>query len=454
MTATPGDPQRHTGLHTGGPKPTRFRLKRPWLAATVVVGLVVVAVASREVVRLLRLRADVRAAREAVASRRYEAAEAPLGRWLVHQPDSAEAHCLKARTAFGLHRYAEAGEELDKAEKLGHARVETDRVRGFLLVLGGRYAEAEPLLSRVLAETPGPDPEADESLARCYLQTYKLTPAAKVLDRWIRDATRDPTPYLWYTEIDRRATADQTEAIAHYRAALQIDPNLDKARLGLADMLRAAHRTDEANAEYERYLARKPNDAAGHVGAGLNAAERGDLTTAGRELDRALELEPDNVSALKERAAIDVRLGRFPAALVSLDRAARLAPLDTEIMYRRRVVLSRLGRRDEAEKLQQQLESFRKDEAALSKTREQLGLDPSNNELRYKIARWMFDHGQDEEGVRWCKTILSAAPAHVATNRLLADHYERKGNTGLANFYRFQASGVPANAAPKSGSIP
>jgi predicted Zn-dependent protease len=150
---------------------------------------------------------------------------------------------------------------------------------------------------------------------------------------------------------------------------------------------------------------------------------------------------------LKERAAIDVRLNRFSAAIANLDRATRLAPLDTELMYRRRIVLSRLGRQEEADKLQAQLDSFRKDEAELSKTREQLTLNPTSTDLRYKIARWMFDHGQDEEGIRWSKTILAAEPNHALTNRMLADHYEKRGNTGLANFYRFQATNQPPKGA-------
>jgi Flp pilus assembly protein TadD len=407
----------------------------------------IIAIGGAVAVRLAAEQRTRKQARDAIAKARYEAAGPALDRWLAHAPRSAEAHYLKACAALALGHHGEARKELETATRLGHPFAETERLRAFLLVAAGRFGEAEPILLNLRERATRPDPEADEALARVFLQSYKLKPAAQVLERWIRDAPKDPRPYLWYTEVDRRLEADQTVAIAHFRAALKIDPALNKARIGLADALRAAHRPDEAAVEYAAYVSSAPGDPAGHIGAGLNEMQRNNLGSAQRHLDRALELAPNNVAALKERAALDVRLKEFPAALERLDRAAALAPLDTELMYRRAIVLTRLGRTEEAKAVQRQFDRFREDEAQLNKLRERLNVDPTNLQLRHEIARWMFDHGQSEEGLRWSQMVLSAQPNHPPSNALLADYYERAGNPGRANYYRLRATGEAQSKA-------
>ena len=70
------------------------------------------------------------------------------------------------------------------------------------------------------------------------LGTYRLGEARLVIDRWMRDAPADARPYLWLTQFDRRIEVDNPGSWEHhYREALQRDPGLDTARLGLAETL-------------------------------------------------------------------------------------------------------------------------------------------------------------------------------------------------------------------------
>jgi tetratricopeptide (TPR) repeat protein len=360
---------------------------------------------------------------------------------LAARPDDAEAHFLKARVAFGRDRPSEVRRELDRAAALGYPEREIKRHRGFLLVLTRRYVEAEPYLVAAAREMRGPDPELEEALARVFLQTYKLNLAARVLERWTRDAPGDPRPYLWYTEVDRRTQADPAVTIGHYREALKRKPDLDEARLGLAEELRKAHRIAEARQEYDTYLTAHPRDPEPYVGAGRLALDQGVESAAIQHLDRALVLKPDHLAALNYRAAIEMRHGRFDGALEFLNRALRVDPADPELLYNRGLVLSRLGRKAEAQADLRKHHKLERDSDELNRLREHLNQDPNNLEYRFGIARWMFAHGQDDEGVRWSKFILAAHPGHTPTCRLLADYYDRKGDPGLANYYRLQAAG-------------
>lgn len=389
---------------------------------------------------LRKIGQDRRAVLDLVASGRLSEAEAPLRRWLGARPDDPEAHSLHARIALALDRPKEAAEAIDRARSLGAGPESLQRVEGLLLARRGRSAEAEPLLARVLGRSSEPEPEVAEALARILLESYRLKQAAIVLERWARDAPRDGRPYLWMTEVDRRIEPNLDVAIGHYREALRRDPNLHRARLELAEALREARRGEEAAREFEAYFARRPDDPAALVGAGRNALAMADLPTAIRHLDRALGLSPSNLDALKERAAVELQRGDGAAALPWLDKALKVDPFDAEAVYSRGLALNRLRRSTEAKAEQARAARLRDEQAQLLKTRERLQADPGNDDLRSEIARWMFEHGQPAQGVKWAESVLARRPGHAATHRLLADHYRAVGDAGRANFHRLRAA--------------
>ncbi len=393
------------------------------------------------------VRRDARLVREAIGSGRLDEAKAPLDRWLRARPNSAEAHYCQARLTLAENQPREAEQALQRARSLGLDENRVDRLRGLLLVRSGRLSEAEPLLVGVRERSKEPDPEVDEALARIFLSSYRMRLASIVLDRWTQDAPDDPKPYLWMTEIDRRTNAGPAAAASHYREALKRDPELSKARLGLADALRESNRPAEAAEQYALYLAKNPDDPAGLVGAGRAALLLGKVDAAAGYLDRALAIAPDDPEVLKERAVVDMNRGADTSALERLDRVLALHAYDSEAHYRRSLALSHLGRADEARKAQETSARLRADEARLVKVQEAFNKDPDNPELRLEIARWMFDHGQEAQGVRWTRTVLARDPGHVEANRLLAAYHEKRGETGLANFYRLQATSHTNNGA-------
>ena len=211
-------------------------------------------------------------------------------------------------------------------------------------------SEAEPLLRRALDSSPNPDPDVAEALTRLYLGTFRLGEAAAVLDRWHREVPDDARPYLLQTEIDTRSHVDPDVIIGRYRDALERDPSLDQARFGLAEQLRGNHRHAEAATEYAAYLARKPRDPLGYLGAGETALEIGDLAEATRLLEQALTLAPRNPEVLTARATLELHEGHLEAALRYFDQAIKSDPFDQWTRYQRMLVLTRLGKKAEAER--------------------------------------------------------------------------------------------------------
>jgi Tfp pilus assembly protein PilF len=384
---------------------------------------------------------DAQVARAAVATGRTAAAREPLLRWLRARPGSAEAHALRAELALADGEMDRVKPEFNEARSLGYPEAKLDRLLGIWLARIGRYAEAEPILARLWTEMEAPDPAVDESLARLYLNTYRLARARAVIRRWIEDAPTDGRPYLWLTEIDRRTEVDNPDSwLRNYREALRRDPDLDAARHGLAESLRKAHRNDEAAREFTHYLARHPDDPVALAGAGLNALELGDLAGAARLLDRALALAPTNSAALKGRAEVDLQRGELTSAASRLDQVVRAEPFDDVAIYARAQVRTMLGDTAGARADRATFDRLKKEQAELLAMRGQLLNRPNDSETRSKVVAWMFAHGRDQDGLNWAMAILARNPNHAPTCRLLADYYAKQPDgAGLANFYRVKA---------------
>ncbi len=280
-----------------------------------------------------------------------------------------------------------------------------------------------------------------EALSRVLLNTYKFQTARELLNHWVKVSPGGAKPYLWLAEIDRRTDTLPDEAVAHYKAALERDPSLVEARLGLAEVLWAAKRSSEASEEFAAYLKAKPDDAKGHLGAARAAKDLGDDASVESHLRSSLELAPDDPMALKELGSLHQRRNKPAEALAALDRAYKVDRYDAEVLYQRGLLLARLGRGPEAVQAQREAAKLRDDQAKLLEVQNKLLKDPNNPELRGRVARWMFEHGQADEAARWARMILERKPGDPAMNGLLAEYHEGRGEPGLANSYRLRAGG-------------
>ncbi len=152
-------------------------------------------------------------------------------------------------------------------------------------------------------------------------------------------------------------------------------------------------------------------------------------------LDRSLELAPRNAVTLAARGSVELRRNRFAAALEYLNRAVEVDPFDQANRFQRMVILTKLGRKDQAESERRALDRIRADQEEFQRIREALLASPVDPELRGRAARWLMTHGHEGEAVEWANLVLADRPDDPAMNRMLADYYRKRGQTGLANFH-------------------
>jgi predicted Zn-dependent protease len=388
--------------------------------------------------------------REQIARKDLAAAESGVHDWLEREPRSAEAWELQSLLDLQSDEPSTAPASIDKARALGLESRRVESLRAIWLERSGRAAEAQPALIRIIEHSQNVIPEAYEALARILLGTYQLRRASIVLDRWVADHPDDPRPYLMMTEIDERTDRGEAAAVAHFRKALEKAPSLEPALRGLAEALRSANRHEEALLVYDEVLARLPEDQGARLGRAQSLVALGHHDRAAEDIDAVLSQQPDNSDALRLRGSIDLARGDVEQAGQRINRALELDPFDAEARYLHAQALERQGRREEAQKARDMVTRLRADQAALRVIQRDFNQNP-NDELRLQIARWMIDHGQGPQGVRWINTILAHDPKHPAANRQLADYYESTGQGGLANFHRLQSGDVqPSHTKPAS----
>ncbi len=395
--------------------------------------------------------------RRQVAARDLKSARTSITQWLAREPRAADAYALLARVEVAEGHDQEAVNALARAVDLGYPPL---KLAPFFAVVQSRsenYDQAEPVLRLALAETEEPMPEVAQALARVYLKTFRLKEAAQPIARWMKDAPDDPTPYLYRNEIDTRSDADHAVIIQNYKAALERDPSLAAARLGLAERLRQANRLDEAVTEFNLYMKLKPDDPEGFVGAGRTALVLGQSDVAAGYFDRALELDPKEIVALKERGTIDLKNRKFASACDRFRKVLAIDPYDPDTHYNLARALQRLGDeaqgrgdsataqslQDEARAADALAQSLRGDHTQMADMQSALVTRPKDLELRLKIARWLLEHGRDEQGLSFCELILKDHPGNPTAIDLLIRHYDRIKDVGKANYYRLLQRQVP-----------
>lgn len=105
-----------------------------------------------------------------------------------------------------------------------------------------------------------------------------------------------------------------------YSRAAQVDPEYAPLRYRWALVLMRLNRVGEAEVQFRRLQELAPHLPHAWIGLGRTAAARGDLPSAQKLLDQALEIAPANIEAQRELARVKFRLTGIPSPLPGTDR--------------------------------------------------------------------------------------------------------------------------------------
>lgn len=152
-------------------------------------------------------------------------------------------------------------------------------------------------------------------------------------------------------ELVRRG--DHTNAIAQYREAIRLNPNLPGVHFELAEQLRASSDpglNEQAADEFKAALQVNPYDEGAWRELGEMQAAKGDFQGAQQDYKKALALRPNDADAETDLAIALISLNRSNEALPLLERAEKDDPTNMAAHYRLSLLYRRAGRTKDSER--------------------------------------------------------------------------------------------------------
>jgi tetratricopeptide (TPR) repeat protein len=182
-------------------------------------------------------------------------------------------------------------------------------------------------------------------------------------------------------ELARQGRTD--EAIANYRQALAINPNLPGLHFELAEMLNNPSIEGgavEAEKEYKAALAINPFDEKSECRLGDIAAQRGDLEEANTRYSRALQLQPNDPEANIGMAKVLMSRNQTEKAEALLKRSIELDPTSSLAHFRLSTIYRQTGRADDAKRELAEYQKYKDMKEKLRDIYRPMHLEPGKEE--------------------------------------------------------------------------
>jgi superkiller protein 3 len=258
----------------------------------------------------------------------FEAAIAPLQKFITEQPDVAWAHFQLGYVFTALRRPPEARPEYERAIALDPKMAEAYLNLGLLLTESEPAAAVAPLRKAVELLPAQSRPRI--LLATAQERSEDLPGAVESLEAAIRldPGDIDTTLHLAILYFNAKRYAD---AEPKFRTVLDAKPESVQAARGLAESLEAQKKPEAADA-WRKYVALQPTDPAvrGRIIHSLVEQQKYDEALA--ELNRLEEGKTPTSDSLRLRADILIAQKKTDDAIVTLKQALALTPNDLQLI--------------------------------------------------------------------------------------------------------------------------
>jgi len=180
------------------------------------------------------------------------------------------------------------------------------------------------------------------------------------------------------------------EAIANYREALKLEPNLPGLHFELAEMLNSSSTPDapqQAELEYKAALAVNPFDEKSECRLGDLAAAKGDTAGSREHYERASKLQPNDPEANIGLAKAFMAMNQPEKALPLLENAVKLDPTSAVAHFRLSTIYRQMGRAEDAKREIAEYQKYKNMKEKLRDVYRQMRLEPDKKVHEDEDAR-------------------------------------------------------------------
>jgi len=194
-----------------------------------------------------------------------------------------------------------------------------------------------------------------------------------------------------------------TDALAAYRASVDLDPHYVSARVNLARVQLQNNQTAVAAANFEYVLALDPTNSSAHFGLGYALASTGNLAEGIAHYREACRLQPDATDFRLKLAQALFRAHETTAAIEQFRELIRQVPALAEAHSGLGTVLASKGDLDEASR----------------ELAEALRLNPADADAHYNLGNILVEKGRVADAVQHFDAALRINPNHTGARQIL-----------------------------------
>jgi tetratricopeptide (TPR) repeat protein len=366
-----------------------------------------------------------RAARSALRSYHNPQAIRHLQACLRTWPSDPDVLLLSARAARRARAYGEAERCLEQYQQ-ARGLDDAGSFEQLLLSAERNVDQVAPVCRRHVEQGHPNTPLILEALARGYMRQYRLGEARFCLDRWLEEQPDNAQAHCLDGEFHLDYEHARALALESYRRAVELDPDHEEARQGLAITLLESKAYAEAAEQLEYLLTLQPDNLRLEVGLAECRYNLGDLADAACRVDHVLAQQPDSARALALRGRLLIQRGEYAEAESCLRRAVALTPGNHQAQYDLLLTLRCLSKGAEAERQWKEIVRLEEDLKRFNEivTRE-MTQRPRDPALHCALGQLLLRGGHTEEGLRWLQSALRLDPGYAPARKALAEQAQK-----------------------------
>ncbi len=371
-------------------------------------------------------------------------------------PSCAECQYLHARTLRRQGKFQEATAALNRAAELKWNEQDLFREQVLIQVQLGKTARVRQELDAIFgselarAETE----EVYEALALGHLAAFDIPEFEQCLDFWLKWNPQAAKPRLLRAQHALRL-GKHAEAARQFEELLKQHPELTEARQGWGECLLALNRPTEAASQFRRCW-QETNEPLVAVFLAKSLVQIGESQEALKLLQQVRQTADPQVRAqvLEQLGRWHLDAGQAEPALEYLKESVELAPEASTAWHSLSAAYSMKGQRELAAQALQVSQETQDRCYRLGVAVKELESKPQSTDLRLEIAQILLKQGMEQDAVAWLNTILQIDRRHPEANRLLAEYFDRHGNSAQAAEHRLDETHPVGGTEASTDSLP
>jgi tetratricopeptide (TPR) repeat protein len=340
-------------------------------------------------------------------------------------PEDADTLLLAARAARRARAYQDAEHCLDKYQQIRGC----DQAYSFEQLLLGVELKSDQADYRCWRYVEEDHPQTTailDALVRGYLRQFRLKEAQGCLQRWLETEPDSAQALCLEGQFYLEYVFNKDSALHSYRRAVQLDPEHEEARIGLALALLDISNYAQAAEHLDYICQHQPDNLNAVVGLAECRKGLGQTEAALQLVQSVLARQPQFAPALSLRGRLAMDKGQFAEAETWLRQALALDLSDHNSRYQLIMCLRHSGKLDEAQKLQQELNRLESDLERFNEiVTKELPKSPLDPALHCALGQLLLRGGKRDEGLRWLRSALRLDPQYAAARQVLNDHYQK-----------------------------